>query len=149
MEIDYLFVLVIPALFLVLALEHDLNTKKIPNWIPLVILITTTAIQIAVHNPIEALSGFILLFSLSLILYKKNCYYGGDHKAISSLGPAIFFAPNTIPNFLNFAEFAGIFLILGIAYYTYYRKKREIAFMPVIFFSYLAFAIFNIIKHFN
>ncbi|MFB6246873.1 MAG: A24 family peptidase [Candidatus Pacearchaeota archaeon] len=148
MNYEHFFVLLIPLFFLIIALKKDLEKREIPNWIPLMILIITSIIQIAVHNPIEALSGLILLFSVSLILYRQNSYYGGDHKIIAALGPAVFFSRNTIPNFLNFAEFFGIFLFIGIAYYMYNKNLKKVAFMPVIFLSYLAFVILNSIIHF-
>lgn len=128
--------------FLIAALLYDLKYREIPNWIPFSILISSIGLQILSQSLIEALSGFFLFFAVSLSLYHKKVYYGGDHKVISAIGPVIFFQQGFTPNLFAFILFFTLFSMVAIFSESLIKKNgKEKAFMPEIITTFMLFYI--------
>lgn len=80
----------IPLLgLLVLAAIQDLQTRRIPNWLSLGLLLAGLARSFtsdATLTPSNAFAGFALGFALTFILFAIGALGGGDVKLLSGVG---------------------------------------------------------------
>jgi len=77
------------GIFLVLGSVQDIIYRSVPNIIPLIILILSSASAVINNRIMEGLLVFILTMLASLFLYTRRAIGGADAKLLMSLAPLV------------------------------------------------------------
>ncbi len=120
----------VPVIICGIAVVHDLRSREIPNWLPLVILLLAPAHLVMTSSGSlwwQHVCGGLVALVTGMIVGHKDRFGGGDIKLFAALG-AWFGILSVVPLALWIA-IAGLPLAVAAAM----RKQSDFAYAPAIF----------------
>ena len=94
------------------AAAHDVATRTVPNWVPLVVALAGLLARIADGNPLSGLASGSAVFVLAAILWRCGLMGGADVKLLGAA--AIVVPPGLVITFIAAMSIAGG--LLGLVY---------------------------------
>lgn len=138
-EMMNVLILLLPIVLLLFASIHDLQSREIPDWISvLLILIGITAAGFGWGGVRwwMVITGSLLGLSISAAMFRFAEFGGGDAKLITGIG-AILGPVGLLFALFWMAVSGGVLALIAIA-----RGQRDYAYAPAIAAGYLAYLIY-------
>ena len=118
------------------AVVTDLRTRTIPNAIPGVLFLAAGVLTALGHHPLgwsQAVLGLVVASCITLPLFRRGWFGGGDTKLMMALGLTLGLQPFLV--FCAACAVAGGALALALRG----RGEREMAYAPAMLLGLLAF----------
>lgn len=132
-------ILILPTVLLVIASWSDLQTREIPDWISVALIligITAAGFGWAGVRSWMVLSGLLLGFLIGLVLFHFARFGGGDAKLIAGIG-AILGPVGLLISMFWMAVAGGVLALIAMI-----RGQRDYAYGPAIAAGYVAYLVY-------
>jgi prepilin peptidase CpaA len=129
-EMSETILLWVPVIICGIAVFHDLRSREIPNWLPLIILLLVPAHLVTTSSGSiwwQHISGGLVALIAGMMVGHKDRFGGGDIKLFAALGT--WFGILSVVPLALWIAIAGLPLAIAAAM----RKQSDFAYAPAIF----------------
>ena len=117
------FLIILAAIWLIVASVWDLKTREVPNWLNFSLIIFALGFRalLAVTSKdvwvfLYGLLGFAIFFILAYMFYYARIFAGGDAKLLMGLGAVLVLGSSFYDNLISLGGFILLLLLVGGVY---------------------------------